>query len=99
MLSWKSIAIAAALASGTVTASGAVSAAPLPAGAATAGLTESAPFVQNVQYYYGPRRGYYRRGFYGPRPGWRRPRLRAAARLPNHRATPFGPRRVCFRRF
>lgn len=56
----------------------------------------AAPLAETVQFFgpgYGP--GY---GFYGPRPYYGRP-FYGPPVVCRFRPTPFGPRRVCFRRY
>ena len=86
-------------------AAGAANAAPVGPGALAAG-PDAAP-IENAQFY-GPGYGYYGgpRPFYGPRPyyGYGGPGYgygpgygrRVVCRF---RPTPYGPRRVCFRRY
>lgn len=99
----KTAALAAALAAGTLgLASAPASATPIGAGsaAAVAGAMDDG-LVTQVQQGFIPRnrygaRGYYGRRYYG-RPYYARPyfRPRVVCRI---RYTPWGPRRVCFRR-
>ena len=100
MIGIRSTMFAAALIGGGL-AAGSASAAPVPAGVASAAAA-AAP-VETVQWGwgYGPRYGYYgprrywgpRYGFYGPR------RFYGPPVVCRFRPTPWGPRRVCFRRY
>jgi hypothetical protein len=87
MRNLKVLAVAAAVLGGAVTLSGAASAAPVAAGGIDAGHTLAEP----VQYW-GPGYGH-RRPYYGRRGYWRPP---VVCRF---RPSPWGPRRVCFRRY
>lgn len=94
----KTAALAAALAAGTLgLASAPASATPIGAGsaAAVAGAMDDG-LVTQVQQGFIPRNRYRSRGYYG-RPYYARPyfRPRVVCRI---RYTPWGPRRVCFRR-
>jgi hypothetical protein len=95
MLGVKRLAAAAAILGGAVALSGAASASPVPA---TGGLSAApaSQLVETVQYW-GP--GYGPRPFYGPRPGWRRGGAYGPPVVCRFRPSPWGPRRVCFRRY
>ena len=101
MRALRSLAAAAAMLGGAVALSGAASAAPVSA----SGLATAAPasgLVESVQYW-GP--DPYRRHWGGPRYGYGGPRWGGPRRwgpppvVCRFRPSPWGPRRVCFRRW
>ncbi len=101
----RQIAAAAAMLGGALLASGSASAAPIPPAGIEAAQA-STPLVESVQYYgygprpfYGPPPFYGPRRFYHPRPYYRRRPFYGPPVVCRFRPTPFGPRRVCFRRY
>jgi hypothetical protein len=94
MLGMKPLVAAAAILAGALALSGAAQAAPVSASGSLAPAAASQP-IETVQYW-GP--GYGPRPFYGPRPGWRRGYYGPPV-VCRFRPTPWGPRRVCFRRY
>lgn len=91
--------LAAGLAGAALVAGGPASATPVASGLAASAEALNAPLVEQAQYwggygggygYYGPPRRRYWGGYGG---GWRPP---VVCRI---RYTPWGPRRVCFRRW
>ncbi len=95
----KTAALAAVLAAGTLgLASAPASATPISAGssAAAAGVVDDG-LLRQVQQGFTPRNRYRSRGYGHGRPYYGRPyyRPRVVCRI---RYTPYGPRRVCFRR-
>jgi hypothetical protein len=99
---FRSITFATALLGGGIAVAGSASAAPIPAGVAATAMSGPVETVQwGWGYAYGPRYGYYgprrywgpRHGFYGPR------RFYGPPVVCRFRPTPWGPRRVCFRRY
>lgn len=98
MVTMKSLAVAVAIAGGAMGLAGPASAAPVGTGATVAGSAAGAP-VEPVQYGYGyggPRYGYGGPGYGGGYYGRRRFGPPVVCRF---RPTPYGPRRVCFRRY
>jgi hypothetical protein len=91
----RSLAAAAVVIGGAVALSGAASAAPVTA-SVLAASTPASGLVDTVQYW-GPHPGY--RRHWGPRPYWGGPRRFGPPVVCRFRPSPWGPRRVCFRRY